>query len=484
MQESNGRGCVGCPATLCRRGFMTAAGASAISLKMGVLDFASSLFAAEPKPAAKPRIRAVFFRPKTQKEYWMTWPGQSYDAKMHQANYTKTMVDAAAKLGVELQVTAEPISDEAGVNALLDEIKKSPPDGVLVTIMCMEHYWQMVDKFVQQRGDIPTIVFSPMGTSFTGHFKGTRNAPKTLVAATQDYGWLAEGVHMFKTMHDMKNTRLCIVRGDKTEDRPLEVIGTTLHYIPEKRWLDEWKTVEATDEVKAIAAYYTKEAKKIVEPKPEDILNAAKAYVIARKVLAAENCQGISVNCLPMVRHNLVPCGPCIAWSKLNDELIPGACEADWNACISLRLTGLLTRRPGFMQDPAPNTINGTLMGAHCSCPTKLDGPDKPHEPFILRTHSEPDKGVAPQVLWRIGQEVTIMKFQGPKSIILGTGRVVANIDTPPSGGCRTSVELEIDGMDDPRDCKGFHQLFIYGKLDSQFKAYCRLAGIDVVPIV
>ena len=72
---------------------------------------------------------------------------------------------------------------------------------------------------------------------------------------------------------------------------------------------------------------------------------------------------------------------------------------------------------------------------------------------------------------------------QDPGKIILGTGKVVANIDTPPSGGCRTSVELEMDSVADPRDCKGFHQPFILGRLDRLFSAYCQLAGIEVVPI-
>ncbi len=91
--------------------------------------------------------------------------------------------------------------------------------------------------------------------------------------------------------------------------------------------------------------------------------------------------------------------------------------------------------------------------------------------------------GVSPQVLWREGQKVTIMKFQGPETIILGTGRMLRNIDTPPAGGCRTSVELELDDVPDCRDTKGFHQLFIYGDLERPFKAYCRLAGIKVVHI-
>jgi hypothetical protein len=83
----------------------------------------------------------------------------------------------------------------------------------------------------------------------------------------------------------------------------------------------------------------------------------------------------------------------------------------------------------------------------------------------------------------RIGQEVTVMKLTAPGQIILGTGRVVASIDTPASGGCRTSVELQIDDVADARDCKGFHQLSIYGKLERQFKAYRQLAGNEVVCI-
>jgi len=59
----------------------------------------------------------------------------------------------------------------------------------------------------------------------------------------------------------------------------------------------------------------------------------------------------------------------------------------------------------------------------------------------------------------------------------------VANIDTPPSGGCRTSVELTVDGVADSRDTKGFHQLLIYDNLELPFKAYCQLAGIKVVHV-
>jgi len=54
----------------------------------------------------------------------------------------------------------------------------------------------------------------------------------------------------------------------------------------------------------------------------------------------------------------------------------------------------------------------------------------------------------------------------------------------PMAGGCRTSVELEMDDVPDVRNIKGFHQLFIYGDLKLPLKAYCQLTGIKVEHIV
>jgi hypothetical protein len=173
-----------------------------------------------------------------------------------------------------------------------------------------------------------------------------------------------------------------------------------------------------------------------------------------------------------------------MAWMKLNDERSVGCRQCAWQSAISLRLCALLCGRPGFMQDPCPNTINGTLMGAHCSSPTRLRGFDKEPVPMILRKHSESTFGVSPHVIWPRGEPATVMQFfGGPSKIILGTARTVANIDTPPAGGCRTSVELAMDNVADPRDAKGFYQLFILGKVDHLFRQYCQLAGVEVEPV-
>jgi hypothetical protein len=84
-------------------------------------------------------------------------------------------------------------------------------------------------------------------------------------------------------------------------------------------------------------------------------------------------------------------------------------------------------------------------------------------------------------VLWREGQPVTLARFKTPNELILDTGKVVANIDTPPAGGCRTNFEIAMDRVEDVRDVLGFHQVVFYGNHRRDVEAFCQLYGIKVV---
>jgi hypothetical protein len=467
--------------TVGRREFLGAAGAAALSLKLGILDFASSLFAGEARDNKKPRVQAVFVRPEGER-FWMSWPGASYDVHAHQAEYTKTLVDAAGKLGVDLEVRPLPLDDAEGIAAFVEQMRKSPPDGIFASVMHLKS-WPKVEYLIKNRGNVPTVVFSPLGTSFAKQLQSVRGVPGTFVAATDDAQWPAFGLRMLKTVFSMKHARLCIVAGMATKDQPIPLLGTCLRYVPLDRWVQELAKVGSTDQMQEIAKYYAIEAKDIVEPKKEDLLAAAKNYVVARRIMAAEKCQGISVDCHPLLNERRVACGMCLAWSKLLDEGLVGGCEADADAAVPLLLSAALLGRPGFMQDPAPNTLRNSLIGSHCTCPTRLDGFERPHVPFSLRSQAESATGVAMEVQWRPGQEVTLMKFRVPDIIVLGTGRVIKSLAGPASTACRTAVEVKVDGLADARNVKDNHQLIVSGKWDEQLRAYAELAGLKIAPI-
>lgn len=457
-----------CPLKVSRRSFLTAAGVTATAAQLDLLEFASSLFAAPPKPAGKPVVNVVFIRP--EKPLTVSWPGGNCDTDAQQALFTKTLVDAAKKLGVQLQVRAKPMVKPDEVNAYLDQIKRAPPDGLIVGAMCLFR-WGPVNQIVQNRGDVPTIIYSHL-SGFTGHLQLGRKTPGVLMAATQSVEWLEMAVRMLGAIWRLKHTQiLSTVRGWKgaTHELGTKFVGCKVD------WQQEIKRAEETDEARAIADFYAKNAKKTVEPTKADILEAAKQYAVLRRLMAEQNCQGISLaGCL-------ITKPPCLAASKLRDEGIVATCEGVSYGAVGELLTFLLFNRPTFIQDPSPNTINNTLIGAHCTSPIKLEGCEEPYRaPYLIRNyHSR--QGVSMQVLWPEGEEVTIIQLGWPKkTMMIGTGRVVSNIAQPPSGCCRTAVEITVDGCPDTRDVKGFHQLFILGNLERPFRQFGKLAGIEV----
>ena len=62
--------------------------------------------------------------------------------------------------------------------------------------------------------------------------------------------------------------------------------------------------------------------------------------------------------------------------------------------------------RPGFQQDPVADTSDDAIIGAHCSCPTRLNGFDNSPEPFDL-VHHHGNRDAVPQTLWQKGMRVT-----------------------------------------------------------------------------
>ncbi len=144
-------------------------------------------------------------------------------------------------------------------------------------------------------------------------------------------------------------------------------------------------------------------------------------------------------------------------------------------------LTSYLLDRPGYMNDPVAETAKNLLIASHCVSGTRLNGFSQKPAPYILRSHSESALGVSVQVLWPVAAPVSLIRFKNANELILDTGVVVSNVNTPPAGGCRTSVEIRMDSIEDCRDVLGFHQVVTLGNHRRVVEAFCQLYGIQVV---
>ncbi len=471
--------------SLSRRSFLGAAAACTAALTTGC----ASLESLHTTPKAHEEIDLTSFRPRPQirvmsvvarqkTPYWLGWPGTAYDVEGERVRYTQTIADAGRSVGVEILQEREPLEEDAAVAVFVKKVQAQKPDAVLITL---QHFgsWGMAGEIA--KAGIPTIIFAPVGMSFTGHVNSLAFQPGIHVISSLETPAIEQALRMVRAKRQLEATRMLVVQGN---DRKEERFGlVSLQYVPRVTFEQMFSATPVTEEAKWVAHQRFREARKIVEPTKEDGLNAARSYIAAKQLLKNESCNALTTDCLGMVSQKKVPTPPCMGASIFQDHGVTYGCEAAVGPAVSLMLTSYLFDKPGFMNDPVPETVKNTLIAAHCVSGTRIYGlgRQKEHAPYILRSHSESNLGVSTQVLWPVGQPVTLVQFFKPDALYLDTGTVVGNVNTPPAGGCRTSVEIQMDDLEDSRDVLGFHQVVFLGNHRRDVEAFCQMYGINVI---
>lgn len=430
-------------------------------------------------PAAKyrPTLWAAFVR--REGEYGMLWPGAVYDGQKARGTYGAELVETASQLGAELNLRSRPIYSLAEGQEWIAQAEAANVDGlVLVMLDRQQHAWPTAKKVAESK--IPSIVYSPLGTSFTTNTIDLAATPGCVVYSTDDYRQAAYGMKMLCAAAKMRRTCCVVIHGDRRYDSTLADTGITLRHIPASSFIEEYRRTPDSEDILAMADQYMRRARKRIDATRQDVINGLKSYTVAGRILEREGGDAITMDCLGALGPIDVSL-PCIAWSRMNDDGIPAACEADVGAVASLVMTHYLFDRPGFQQDPVADTADDTIIGAHCSCPTRLNGYGEPPEPFDIK-HHHGNRDAVPRTIWREGQRVTSIDLlpgngQTPSTVLISAGSVVENEEVPPSGGCVVSVKVRFDGGREVLSFPGFHQIFFYGDYKGQVRDFCQLCG-------
>jgi hypothetical protein len=430
-------------------------------------------------PASKyvPTIKAAFVRRK--EDYGMLWPGAVYDGKAAQKMYTEKMTSTAGKLGAKFDLLAEQLYSLAEADSWIAEAEAQKADGlVLVMLDRQKHSWPSATKVANST--IPAIIYSPLGTSFTTNTANLAETPGCVIYSTNDFGQAAYGMKMLCASAKMRRTRCVVIKGRDRFEEPLADSGITMQVVPAATFIEQYNKTADSKDILAMADDYIRRARKITGATHQDVINGVKSYYVAGRILEAEQADAITMDCLGALGQIKVSL-PCIAWSRMNDDGIPAACEADYGAVASHLITQYLFDRPGFQQDPVADTADDAIIGAHCSCPTRLNGFGINPEPFDLM-HHHGNRDAVPRTLWRIGQRVTSIDLlpgkadgSSPSKVLISAGNVLENMNVPPSGGCVVSVKVKFDSRQEVLSFPGFHQIFFYGNYADQMKDFCQL---------
>jgi hypothetical protein len=429
-----------------------------------------------------PKIKSAFVRRK--EDYGILWPGAVYDGEAALKKYTALLNQAASAIGIKLDLRKTPLYSIEEAGTWLNESKGTETDGLLVMLLDRQKHAWPTAALAAESG-IPTVVFSPLGTSFTTNTINLAEKQGCVIYSTDNFDQVISGLKLLKAGARIKRTKAVVIKGTERKETMLSAdMGIKLQYIPADTFINMYNAMPVNDDVIKMTNDYVKLAKDIRLATRQDIINGIKSYLVAAKILETEKADAITMDCLGALGDKGVSL-PCISWSRMNDDGIPSACEADTGALASHIIVQYLFDRPGFQQDPVADTSDDTIIGAHCSCPTRLNGFNNPPEPFEL-IHHHGNRDAVPRTFWKKGQRITCLDFlpqaetkKDRSQLLVSTGTVIDNLSVPPSGGCVVSVKVKMDGGQEVLSFPGFHQIFFYGDFKHELKDFCHMCNFD-----
>ena len=236
-----------------------------------------------------------------------------------------------------------------------------------------------------------------------------------------------------------------------------------------QRVKDGIKAASQADAVK-IAHDMEQRSKAVREPSSDDMVEAAKAYLVIKKICQEERLDAITIRCFDIVKA----CGTtsCLALALLNDEGIVAGCEGDMQSLMSMFLAKRLCGETAFMANPSQLTDHSAML-AHCTIPLSMC------DETIVRSHFESGIGVAVQGMLPL-TDYTLLKWGGQKLDRYFVTEAKA-IETPYSEHfCRTQITLNVNLK--PyllQHSIGNHHVIIRGRHADEIRQFMQANGVS-----
>jgi len=251
-------------------------------------------------------------------------------------------------------------------------------------------------------------------------------------------------------------------------------LGTEVVCIPAAQYNELFDSITPDEAMKAAAMEFKGRATEVMEVTDEYCVEAFRAHKAVKTLLSQYAADGITILCL-MLQHRK----PCVSFSINNGDLIASCgCENDIAATMTMLLNRYLFNRPGFQHNSEYDEVRNHYFATHCTCATRLNGPDKPPQAFKIRPffHHLP-KTPALDVQWTPGTPVILAKMHPQQEVQYFTGKVIGSPSCPPTGGCATRVLVDFGVDDITKVYMGSHPVLMVGTRDDArcYGAFARL---------
>jgi hypothetical protein len=472
-----------------RREFINMSGMTTLGLlSLPVMNIFGSAIES-PKLITKQgaRVKTVFIYPPSRTmaddpDGWWSWPGTEFNAEGHQRRHTNEIKLMSSRLGMDISIDHKPVSDENDVQRIIEELSSAQLDGLLLILF---HNWSipLADSLLVAAEElgIPSVFYIELGVKH-GSIRKYQRPGIYFIQAKDDFDAIESGMQMINARKILKQSTLLSISDEEGRTISKEpFLGITTIPIQFEHYSKIFENVEINSQANEFLNKISSMALEINKVTKEALENAARAYFALKRILEDNKADAVTMNCL---RKGMLK--PCIGFSMLNNQLIPATCENDLNASYGQMLAQSLVHRPGFQHNPAFNTEENRYYASHCTCPTKLSGPDKDGMKFRLTRFLHTNEGsCAIQVFWKPEDPVTMIHYYSGKDPKLDIYSGTVFKSHQELVGCATNVEINITDRIDANLVKGHHNILLCGDLSKTFTDFARLHKLQIMePLV
>ncbi|MBX7256951.1 MAG: hypothetical protein K1Y02_11370 [Candidatus Hydrogenedentes bacterium] len=410
---------------------------------------------------------------------WSTWPGNQFKPEEQQAKFNRELDRISEGLDLTLKLDEKAIFTDAGVTAFIEDIKKNPPEALLLI-----NFWNTFSKKIMpilEAYSGPIILYHAVGANHQLPPEQFRTAKHVqYIHSIENWDAIERGLRCVNAKVRMRQSKLLRVSGkvDQEIDEREAFFDMLVHTIPAGHFNDLFDSIEVTRDMRQLAASVRRKAGSVSDLSEKAFFDAVRAHAAVLGLLQRHDADAITIECL-FLQHRK----PCLSFSINNGALIPCGCENDLNATLTLMLGANLFHCGGFQHNPEFDTEENLYFGAHCTCATRLHGPEQRERPYDLRPffHQLP-KTLALDVQWPEDEPVTLCKYHsGEKRVDAWDGCVVSSPSCPPTGGCATRVLVKLDNVADVCTVyPGPHPVLYCGKHAKHLKTFAALYELDL----
>jgi hypothetical protein len=419
------------------------------------------------------------------------WPKPEFDAPAEVARFRPHLAALQQRLG-DVELTGGELIPNTDAAAAEIVPKLAGADALLIVHLAFGSGHPLL-KLVD--AGLPTAIFSQ---PFSGHDwmyvpQWQKAGKRVILAASRELSDIDRVVALLRVPARMRQSRILVVGGPAgtaaacNADLVKAKFGTELVPINIQQQLAAFEAVDPAAAVAEAEQYWLQAAREIVEPSRQDIIDASRLYLALKNLMIEHRAQAVTST---LCMHN--PCNACLAFCKLNDLGLVGACEGDMDSTLTMLMFGYAFGKPGFITDPLFDVSHNAVIHAHCVAPTKMDGADGPRHPFAIRTHRDDNSGAAVEVDLRVGQEITCAKLVHLDTMLVSAQKIIEIPDFD-DRGCRTQCTaqvadarnmlanwgsgiLEQEGM-----MTLLHRVVFYGNHVDNVRDLTQLLGVKVV---